>query len=256
MRLATRVPREQSRCLSIFPFELTESPDLMDISWYGRWLDQQLKNQPQSMLDQLEHASDSLGTFIEIARLAKTDECSSIDDMVSHLLDSNTVRFRNSVDGSRALKGFVFAALGWQTMLYLPAFGTCPPQQLALADSLDGFVGQAYMVVKQDESGTKRSLQEFLLNFGLMLPRENICISQEKEDTQAFESLTMINSVQFNAFLLQSIAHIQIKWVDVLAPHLEFDRDTNTLFLFRYPSFCLANLPPSKDVAGKGVIHR
>lgn len=36
-------------------------------------------------------------------------------------------------------------------------------------------------------------------------------------------------------------------WVDNLACHLEYDPYTHTLFLFRYPSFCLAHVECNKS---------
>lgn len=37
---------------------------------------------------------------------------------------------------------------------------------------------------------------------------------------------------------LKYVAKIEIKWVDILGMHLEFDEDTNVLKLFKFPSFC------------------
>jgi hypothetical protein len=158
-------------------------------------------------------------------------------------------------DEKRMARTFVFAVLGWQTMLYKPAFGTCPSQQLAIADELNGYTGQAFMTLKQDHSRIKCCLPDFLLGFGLMLPKQNVFLSEDGEDRQAFEKISIINPGEFNAALLQSLARINIEWVDVMAPHLEFDKATNTLFLFRYPSFCMANIPSENDSNASGVIH-
>jgi hypothetical protein len=225
------------------------------IPWYSWWLEQQRKNVPQSIADQFRHSFDFMTAFLEIANYARTKECFSIDDIVASLLKLDATQVRDTGDGWGAARAFVFAILGWQTMLYAPSFGTTPPQQLAIADVLDGFTGQAYMVLKQNQTSSKRSLPDFLLGFGLMLPRENICISEDAKDRQVFDSLDVIYPGEFNAYSLQSIAKIRIQWVDVLAPHMEFDKATNTLFLFRYPSFCVANLPSPSDVSSKGVIH-
>ena len=111
------------------------------------------------------------------------------------------------------------------------------------------------MTLKQDQSTVKRSLPEFLVGFGLMLPRENLCISDDPEECLAFERVSITSPDMFNAALLQSLARINFKWVDVMAPHLEFDKATNTVFLFRYPSFCMANIPPQRDSNVRGVIH-
>jgi hypothetical protein len=251
---------ESFPALSIFPYgaksESTTTSLVTQLPWYSWWLEQQLKNVPQSIAGQLPYSSDFMTAYLKIAHYARTKECFSIDDIVAHLLNLDLVQAQDIGNRWEAVRAFVFAILGWQTMLYSPSFGTSPPQQLAIADVLDGFTGQAFMVLKQNQTSAKRSLPDFLLGFGLMLPQENICMSEDTEDRQAFESLAVINPGDFNAYLLQSIAKIRIKWVDVLAPHMEFDKATNTLFLFRYPSFCVANLPSPNDISSKGVIHR
>ncbi|KAK4039377.1 hypothetical protein C8A01DRAFT_47166 [Parachaetomium inaequale] len=52
-----------------------------------------------------------------------------------------------------------------------------------------------------------------------------------------------------NYFTLRTIGRVKLKWVDTLTAHLAFDRSTRTLSLFRYPSFCVANLLRTNDVA-------
>jgi len=251
---------ERPPALSIFPYgaksDSSTTNVITQIPWYPWWLEQQFKNVPQSIADQLPYSSDFMTAFLKTASFARTQECFSIDDIVAHLLNLDLTQARDIGNRWEAVRAFVFAILGWQTMLYSPSFGTSPPQQLAIADVLDGFTGQAFMVLKQNQTSAKRCLPDFLLGFGLMLPQENICMSEDTEDRQAFESLAVINPGEFNVYLLQSIAKIRVKWVDVLAPHMEFDKATNTLFLFRYPSFCVGNLPSSSDNSSKGVIHR
>ncbi|KAI9794606.1 MAG: hypothetical protein M1816_004493 [Peltula sp. TS41687] len=193
--------------------------------------------------------------FIETANYARQEGSISIDDVVKFLTNSSLLRPQENVHRPQAARLLVFAFLGWQTMLYAPSFGTCPPQQLALGDVLDGYTGQAYTVRKQDQASTRHRLPDFLLRFGVMLPGENTCFTEDREERQAFENLVIVNPQEFNASLLQSVARVRIQWVDVLAPHLEYDQATNTLFLFRYSSFCAANLPSSEEKDLKGVIH-
>ncbi len=192
----------------------------------------------------------------------KTQREPVIDKIVEHLQNVGLLRVDGTFEGSseeaqRLSRSLVFAILGWQTMLYQASFGTCPPQQLAIVDDLDGYRGQAYIELKQDQKGAKRQLKTFLLGFGLFLQPRNLCISDLPEECQAFESVTVVGSEEVNFFLLQSIAHVNIKWIDVLAPHMEYDKSTNTLFLFRYPSFCAASLPcQAEEATSLGVIHR
>jgi hypothetical protein len=47
---------------------------------------------------------------------------------------------------------------------------------------------------------------------------------------------------------LFTIGRIRLKWVDTLTAHLDFDRQTRTLSVFRFPSFCVANVLRTKDL--------
>ncbi|KAH0556662.1 hypothetical protein GP486_005534 [Trichoglossum hirsutum] len=51
-----------------------------------------------------------------------------------------------------------------------------------------------------------------------------------------------------NYFSLFTIGRVRLKWVDTLTAHLAFDRSTRTLSVFRFPSFCVANVLRGHDV--------
>ena len=90
----------------------------------------------------------------------------------------------------------------------------------------------------------------------MLLPPQNFDALEAAEDKQAFRQLTQANVAAFNAHYLTWIGGSSIKWVDTLVCHLELDSDTNTLFLFRYPSFCASNISLNRaDCSRKNVIH-
>jgi hypothetical protein len=134
--------------------------------------------------------------------------------------------------------------------------GTCPLKLLAITDVMDGYNGQVFMKFKQDQSTIKRPLCDFLLGFGLMLPKENICISEDPEDCQAYEKVDIVRPEELNAFLLHQLAKIEIEWVNVMAPHLEFDKATNKLYLFQHPSFCWANASLPEESGIRSMIYK
>ena len=160
--------------------------------------------------------------------------------MVAHILASGLIEEANGKNETLEARSLVFAIIGWQTMLYRPALGTCPPQQLAVIDEQDGYRGQAFMALKQFQGSAKRPLHEFLMGFGILLPPADLCTSTSVEVRKSFTDLRTVEPSSFNAFLLHSIGQFKIKWVDVLSCHLEFDDRAKTIFLFRYPSFCVA----------------
>lgn len=51
-----------------------------------------------------------------------------------------------------------------------------------------------------------------------------------------------------NYFSLYTIGRVRLQWVDTLTAHLAFDRSTRTLYVFRFPSFCVANILCKHDI--------
>ena len=197
--------------------------------------------------------------FLGVATLLLSQPEPSIDSIVDALTERNLLLPSSSERERISYRTLVFAILGWQTMLYQPAFGDAPSSSLAVVDELDGHQGQAFLALKQDQEKAEVSIDAFLLGFGLLIPPKNACISEDPEEQQAFNAISMVECGEFNANLLESIAHIKFKWVDTLSIHLEYNRAANTLYLFRRPSFCIANIP-SASVLSEGksesVIHR
>jgi hypothetical protein len=221
------------------------------IDWYPKWLETQFEAIPPWITDCVQSLPE---IFKEVA--LQTSPGTSIDDLASHLLRWELVKSRKDQDERLIARLIAFAILGWQTMLFQPALGTCPLQLMALADVMDGYTGQAFMKFKQDHSTIKRPLSDFLLGFGLMLPKENICVSEDTEDLQAYEKIDIVRPEEINVSLLHRFAGIDIEWVDVMAPHLEFDKATNKLYIFRHPSFCMANLSLLEESGMRSMIYK
>lgn len=100
------------------------------------------------------------------------------------------------------------------------------------------------------------SLHEFLMGFGVLLPTKNLCLDDEPDELEAFNQLTFINPGEFNAYLLSSLGHVQVKWVDTLSCHMEFNPREKMLYLFRFPSFCQACLSDANaEMKRRSVIY-
>lgn len=180
----------------------------------------------------------------------------SIDEVVAHLLESDILELGSDPDALIAAKNLIFAVIGWQTMLYQADMHSCPPEQLAIQSQMAGHQGQAHMCLKQNHSSCRRRMHEFLLGYGLLLPPRNFEGLGSVEDKKAFAEFKSVSPDSFNAYLLSSIGDVTIEWVDSLSCHMEFNSYSSKLFLFRYPSFCLANI--SADESGhsaKSVIY-
>lgn len=60
------------------------------------------------------------------------------------------------------------------------------------------------------------------------------------------EDVLYVSSLEYSA--LFTIGRVRLNWVDTLSSHLVFGRSKHTLSVFRYPSFCVANIIRKKDV--------
>ncbi len=218
------------------------------LAWYDQWLDRRLSCVPVDIIAQIPSIPETLA---EVANHMKCGD--SIEKTARALIESGLIKGQLCEKDLQTARCIVFAMLGWQTMLFEASFHTCPPEQFALTAMLEGCDCQAFWTTKQAQSRCSLCLPDFLLGFGLMLPKANLCISEDTEDRNAFDDVALVGHKSLNAALLHIVAHVKIEWVDIIALHMEYNKALNVLYLFRYPSFCVANVP--SQPGGKGVIH-
>ncbi|KAK6504821.1 hypothetical protein TWF481_006758 [Arthrobotrys musiformis] len=233
---------------TVFPItSLTNSDEGANLSkWYLAWFKQQIDALPRVITDK---CSDIGELLIPVAFFFKAGK--SLDEVADFVMGHFT---DEEDEASRDLaKTISFAILGWQTMLYLPSINTCPPGNFAVADVFDGHTIPAFWAIRQDSSLTHLPIPDFLLGFGLMLPQGNIFVSEDADDCQNFDRMTMVRPEEFNIAVMVKYGAVKISWTDVLTAHMEFDPDAGVLFLYKYPTFCYLNLPESSDSIG--VIH-
>jgi hypothetical protein len=203
------------------------------------------------------HWTNWLGdVWQEVSLLVRESEAISIDELTVNLLEKNILLQPDSHEALLISKNLVFSIIGWQTMLFVPDTLSCPLSQLAIGCEMGCHQGQAHMCLKQNHSACRKHLYEFLLGYGMLLPPSNFIAAESAEDKMAFETVRSVAPTALNAHLLAAVGGVNIEWVDSLPCHLEFDARTNTLFLFRYPSFCIGDLPRKKaTVPHLSVIH-
>ena len=190
----------------------------------------------------------------EVSILASISE-PSVDSIVAHLLNKKLISIG---DDARALSGarnLVFAIIGWQTMWYRPDMGSCPRNQLAVVDETGGYREYAYMKLRQEQSASRKGLDEFLLGFGVLLPCRDFSAVASDDDKKALATIKVLSADTFNAYLLTTVGGIRIQWTDSLACHLEVDADSKTLYLFRFPTFCSINLLVQENDKTKTTLH-
>ncbi|KAF2234364.1 hypothetical protein EV356DRAFT_501917 [Viridothelium virens] len=222
---------------------------------YGWWIRDQIQRQPQELFSFLPDYAPSThpqwsASFIElwkgVSRFMLAEERMSIDDITVRLCEDGVLQAKHEQGTRFAPQSLVFMVIGWQTMLYQPDVRSCPPVQLAIVNEMGFYQGYSRMCLKQDLSGCRNLLDEFLLGFGVLLPPQDFDMLPDscKEDAPS-QGIKHVSAVSFNAHLLTTIGDLAIEWVDSLSCHLEFDAGSRKVFLFRYPAFCARHLPPS-----------
>ncbi|KAF2267609.1 hypothetical protein CC78DRAFT_511770 [Lojkania enalia] len=245
----TRVPR--------WPVSLFKDPQPSSVFltsshhleyWYHPWLHGQIANMSEVMR-QLKVGSEMLlegngfeKVFAAVAKFVRDSEGISIDDIVEYLRETESIENTPEVFGAQRL--LVFAILGWQSMLYRPAFNTCTLSELAIHE--DGDEHSSRLVFQTNRISAElcdRPLFIVLKGFGNLLPSSiSSATPTASENNKLAATSIPLNPVETNAYLLRTLLHVKIRWVDCVALHLDYDKSSKTLSLFRFPSFCAAML--------------
>jgi hypothetical protein len=173
----------------------------------------------------------------------RTNRGFSIDDLTDHLCAGNELSDTDD-DAMPAQRLLIFAILGWQSMVYIPALNVSPPSKLVIQhdpDSPDSGLIFDTRCVSADLCG--RPLSILLKGFGNLLPaRARDASLAAVESTRTAATWTALYPAEMNAYSLQTLLGIRFRWVDSLALHLDYDRSSWTLCLFAFPSICVKQL--------------
>ena len=233
------------------------------LSWYPRWISHQIECQPKQMYSVIPSydsakpsawMSDFEQIWLEVCNRAAMPDA-SINSITQYLTQQGLLLIADDGMSSYYAKNLVLAVLGWQTMLFKPDMGTCNMYELAIAEAADGNQLSGQMNLRQGVSSSGRPLHEFLHGFGLMLPARNFFPYDAEDDNVALKNIHTISSASFNAKFLSTIGEITIKWTDMLACHLDLDTSSNTLYVFQYPSFCMASLHDDQSEKTKSTLY-
>lgn len=220
-----------------------------DMSWYGTWLSEQLKNIPYC-LRELRVGSDGLlgksngldQLFEALEDYTQVNEEVSINEIVIHLQSIEMLDDAEELLGAQRL--LIFAVLGWGSMLYQAAFNVCSLQELVIhQDSDQPQSGLVFDTYRTPADLSDRPLSVLLKAFGNILPARSSNVAQvASENSKIASSWAPLYPAETNAYLLHTLLRVHIRWVDSLALHLDYDKSSRTLSLFSYPSFCLEML--------------
>lgn len=212
------------------------------IGWYGHWLHSQKTLWPPVIKKIRDGKGEALNfnlCFISVSSFVKGKEGMSIDDIIRHLQEQKILgREPGALNAQRLL---IFAILGYQSMLYLPAYNVCPLSELAISQHQKKINELFFTMNKVSVDHAEKPIYMLLNMFGDVLPCQNIGPLDSMEHDSASTWFPLRPS-EINAHLLWTLLDINIVWVDTLGLHLHYDKPTKTLSLFKYPSFCVAML--------------
>ncbi|KAI1362001.1 hypothetical protein F5Y08DRAFT_313373 [Xylaria arbuscula] len=179
-------------------------------------------------------------------------ELRSINDIADMLINQDLVNTEDSYEAVLSVKDLVFAIIGMQTMLYEARFDPSLPGGRQIADEMGGYHGTARMSLYQSSESSARNLPDLILGFGMMLPPPNYCAHENDDDRQLFHQTKTVNASDIDAHVLSKLCGVRFQWVDSLACHLELDKHSGTLYMYRYPSFCISRLQEPDTTSGRG----
>lgn len=186
---------------------------------------------------------------------AITTSESDIDHIILYLERHDLIQLGKDVDSLLLARNLVFSIIGWQTMLYRPGTGSCSQRELAIVDETEGFRGQAHLSLRHSQAACNKRPHEFLMGFGVMLPCRDFSAMSSDEDKKAIRQMRTVAPDLFNTNLLSSLGGVRLIWTDVLSCHLEFDDVSHTMYLYRFPSFCIAHLQSTQGDRAKSTLH-
>ncbi|TLD09705.1 hypothetical protein PspLS_11344 [Pyricularia sp. CBS 133598] len=240
----TAIKRSKRNILILGHFNIS-----LDKNWYASWIKQRLKDLPPSLLE-IEVSGVPLGRPGSYKRLAQAIdqfalrmEGTSVNDIIEHLYETNVLRKDQHVS-STSYRVLVFACLGWQSMLFLPAFNVCSFAELAIYyDDNQPNSGLVFDTFRVPSHLSDRPLSILLKAFGHILPAgPTRALSLPTETLKSVASWKALWPEEINVYLLQVLLRVRLRWVDCLALHLDYDKSTQTLCLFAYPSICASML--------------
>lgn len=226
-----------------------------DLSWYLPWLALQIAKLPNCLQSVAEnHATGTADLsfdstlyriFMAVFKFACEASSPSIDEIIEQLNHDKIIHCAMMrIASLQAQRLLVFAILGWQTMLYVPSFNTCPLHQLAVHQDIDQpNSGLIFDTFKLSVELADRQMATLLKGYGNLLPAKSQELATVASETSRVASSWLsVNPLETNAHLLHALLRVEIRWVEILALHLDYDKSTRTLSLFRYPSLCVAIL--------------
>lgn len=229
---------------SIKGFTLGSNSILPFISYLEGELQKRVVDYYQPILDYccFSQMEDKAPAVVHLVKLVssimrkRTDREISIDDVIHDVGANNGVVLPDRGHPVNVKQG-MFSLLGFVTMLLEIPKGFSQ-DKMFLAKPLNSTI----LYTRKPLDDTKLPLGVLIASFGVFIPRrrKQDPVSLDDWPPKQPESIDLSTSV-LNAYAMTKVGKLKIEWSELFSSHLIFERNTRTVSVFRFPTFCALN---------------
>ncbi|KAI1498305.1 hypothetical protein F5X99DRAFT_432063 [Biscogniauxia marginata] len=195
--------------------KLAPDPTFDNLQWYSQWVRRHVCSQPSRLLlylldgeleEDLSWTTHLLPLWDKFRELTLLHGPASIDSITDALIAQGIITLKEDYKAVQSARDPVFSILGWQTMLYKPDFAS-------------------------------------LLRCRIQYCRWHERIPQGRANLlEPVFSIKVFHPKDLEVYMLTKVYGVRFQWVDSLSCHLELDRPSDTLYVFRHSSSCVLSL--------------
>lgn len=183
---------------------------------------------------------------LQALRSLETNESTSMENVYLHLINDGPVK-PTAPEKACALLA-IFAVLCWTSMMLVPAIEA---EQTAMTETHShpspSFRAKGLEPVELSQtslhSTSRRPITKLFGIFrGLIQDAASVGALSAARDADT------IHEASVNFFSLHTVGRVRIKWVEDLTSHLAFDRQSRTLSVFCFPTFCVSSIVRARDI--------
>ncbi|KAG9254380.1 uncharacterized protein F5Z01DRAFT_687065 [Emericellopsis atlantica] len=160
------------------------------------------------------------------------------------LLEPSPTGADADVDSTTRLHHFyVFCLIVISAHLFHPSAKAPVQTMFTIGDCIPGSIHRCWSILSNKVlvRDPRMPVARLIRRFGELSPVVD-------GDQRSYRAKTAtLRADRFNARLFCSVLKMNIAWTDVLNTHLDYDTETNTIFLFRHATFCAMNSRFARD---------
>ncbi|KAL7919268.1 hypothetical protein ACQKWADRAFT_323135 [Trichoderma austrokoningii] len=181
---------------------------------------------------------------LQTLRSLEANESVSMENVYLHLISDRSVK--PTAPEKACILLAIFAVLCWTSMMLVPAL---EPEQTTMTETPSSPCFRAKGLEPAEQSQTSlhsTSRRPITKLFGIF--RSLLQEAGSDGATSAVRDVDTIHESSVNFFSLHTVGRVRIKWVEDLTSHLAFDRQSRTLSVFCFPTFCVSSILRAQEI--------